>query len=158
MTSNGQAHAPVLDPRSDGAFWASSTLGGRIRRQRSALGLSQEQLAACLGVSRSIISYWEADKRSPDEEHFIQLIDALQTSRETLTSGLLVQSLLLNNQPGPLKHVRRLLIPSGAPPVGETIRQVRVLRGLRLDELARASGVDRDTISDVETGQVCPFY
>ena len=42
------------------------TLGGKIREARKRCGLSQEQLAEKLCVSRSAIAKWETDKGLPD--------------------------------------------------------------------------------------------
>ena len=42
------------------------TLGGKIREARRKCGLSQEQLAERLSVSRSAIAKWETDKGLPD--------------------------------------------------------------------------------------------
>ena len=42
------------------------TLGEKIREARRKCGLSQEQLAEKLSVSRSAIAKWETDKGLPD--------------------------------------------------------------------------------------------
>ena len=42
------------------------TLGEKIRKLRSDIGLTQEQLANKLGVSRQAITKWESDKGMPD--------------------------------------------------------------------------------------------
>ena len=42
------------------------TLGEKIREARRKCGLSQEQLAERLSVSRSAIAKWETDKGLPD--------------------------------------------------------------------------------------------
>ena len=42
------------------------TLGEKIRHARKASGLSQEQLAEKMCVSRSAIAKWETDKGMPD--------------------------------------------------------------------------------------------
>ena len=42
------------------------TLGEKIRETRRKCGLSQEQLAERLSVSRSAIAKWETDKGLPD--------------------------------------------------------------------------------------------
>ncbi len=42
-------------------------LGQQLERARSASGFTQDDVAASLGVSRAMISYWEADSRVPSE-------------------------------------------------------------------------------------------
>ena len=42
------------------------TLGEKIRESRRKCGLSQEQLADKMSVSRSAVAKWETDKGLPD--------------------------------------------------------------------------------------------
>lgn len=42
-------------------------LGHQLERARRASGFTQDHVAASLGVSRAMISYWEADTRTPNE-------------------------------------------------------------------------------------------
>lgn len=55
-----------------------------ILRTRLAFGLTQEQLAAAVGVSRQTIAKWEAGETSPDLEHAVALADALGTTLDGL--------------------------------------------------------------------------
>ena len=48
-------------------------LGEKLQRLRRQSGLSQEQLAARLTVSRQAVSKWELDDAMPDTENVIQL-------------------------------------------------------------------------------------
>lgn len=48
-------------------------LGEKLQRLRKQNGLSQEQLAARLAVSRQAVSKWELDETMPDTENVIQL-------------------------------------------------------------------------------------
>ena len=45
------------------------TIGEKIKEARIGIGLSQEELAEKLNVSRSAIAKWEADKGVPDIEN-----------------------------------------------------------------------------------------
>ena len=45
------------------------TLGEKIREARRKCGLSQEQLADKMAVSRSAIAKWETDKGLPDVDN-----------------------------------------------------------------------------------------
>ncbi|ERL65934.1 helix-turn-helix domain-containing protein [Schleiferilactobacillus shenzhenensis] len=62
-------------------------IGNQIKRRRKALGLTQEQLAAQLNVSRSAVSNWEAGRNYPDLLTVIALSDALDLSLDNLLKG-----------------------------------------------------------------------
>ena len=49
------------------------TLGERIARRRKALGISQEELGARLGISRQAVSKWETNVAVPDMENLLAL-------------------------------------------------------------------------------------
>ena len=49
------------------------TLGERIASHRRALGISQEELGARLGVSRQAVSKWETSAAVPDMENLLAL-------------------------------------------------------------------------------------
>ncbi|MEI3306945.1 MAG: helix-turn-helix transcriptional regulator [Dysosmobacter sp.] len=62
-----------------------------LSRERKARGLSQEELAARLGVSRQAVSKWETGEAAPDLSKLLALADALELPLDTLcgreTSG-----------------------------------------------------------------------
>ena len=60
------------------------TLGEKIYQQRKAQGLSQEQLAAKIQVSRQAISKWELDEALPGIDNIIQLSKAFDISTDYL--------------------------------------------------------------------------
>jgi len=62
------------------------TLGERIRQARKYCGLSQEQLAEQMCVSRSAIAKWETDKGLPDIENLKILSRFLGVSMDSLLS------------------------------------------------------------------------
>lgn len=62
-------------------------IGNQIKRRRKALGLTQEQLAAQLNVSRSAVSKLEAGRNYPDLLTVIALSDALDLSLDILLKG-----------------------------------------------------------------------
>ena len=60
------------------------TLGEKIREARRKCGLSQEQLADKMSVSRSAIAKWETDKGLPDVGNLMLLARLLNTSLDRL--------------------------------------------------------------------------
>lgn len=56
-----------------------------LTRTRKARGLSQEELAARLGVSRQAVSKWETGDAQPDLARLVALADALEISLDVLT-------------------------------------------------------------------------
>lgn len=63
------------------------TLGQRIHTLRSAAGLSQEQLAERLHVSRQAISKWELDTSAPDLDKLVLLGNLFGISLDQLVKG-----------------------------------------------------------------------
>ena len=55
------------------------TLGQRIRAQRIRLGMTQEELAEALYVEKSIISYYENDKKEMRASGLAEIAKVLQT-------------------------------------------------------------------------------
>jgi CheY-like chemotaxis protein len=86
-------------------------LGFAIKRERSALGISQEELAQRAGLHRTYISDLERGARNPSIESIERLADALQTSVSKLfeitPSGVgaarLVEILLVEDDPADLE-------------------------------------------------------
>ena len=69
------------------------TLGDHIRKRRLDLGLSQVELAAELGVSRTSVLSWETDQAQPKIRYTPQIIaflgyDPLETHPESLAQEL----------------------------------------------------------------------
>ena len=60
------------------------TLGEKIRRLREERGLSQEELAEALDVSRQTVSNWENDKATPDAVKLGLLCKALGVSADEM--------------------------------------------------------------------------
>ncbi|MCF2664460.1 helix-turn-helix transcriptional regulator [Oscillibacter valericigenes] len=60
------------------------TFHEHLARRRKALGLSQEELAAKIGVSRQAVSKWETGDVVPDLNRLLALAEALDTSLDAL--------------------------------------------------------------------------
>ena len=63
------------------------TLGEKIKEARKQCGLSQEQLAEKMTVSRSAIAKWETDKGLPDVDNLKALAQLLNVSVDYLLDG-----------------------------------------------------------------------
>ena len=62
-------------------------ISNQIKTRREAMGLSQEQLAEKLYVSRQTISNWERGKTYPDVQSLLMLSVLFDTSIDTLVKG-----------------------------------------------------------------------
>lgn len=54
--------------------------GYRITNLREQLGLTQEELACKLGITRSALSHYEKNRREPDYKTLINIADILNVS------------------------------------------------------------------------------
>ena len=63
------------------------SLGETIKEQRKRAGLSQEELAERLNVSRQAITKWETDKGIPDVANLIAISDTFNLSLDELIKG-----------------------------------------------------------------------
>lgn len=64
------------------------TLADRIQRLRKAKGISQEELADQIGVSRQAVSKWESGQSSPDLEKVILLSEFFDVATDYLLKGM----------------------------------------------------------------------
>ena len=63
------------------------TLGERIRDERKKRGLSQEELADILNVSRQAITKWETYRGIPDIANLIRISEEFEISLDELIKG-----------------------------------------------------------------------
>jgi len=64
------------------------TLGITIQKERAARGMSQEQLAELVGVSRQAVSKWEVGDAVPDTDKLIPLARALGITVDELLGNI----------------------------------------------------------------------
>jgi len=62
-----------------------TTLGDKIKLERTKQGLSQDDLADRLSIHRSIVSRWETGKAEPTEDQLAKLADIFHIPLEELT-------------------------------------------------------------------------
>lgn len=63
-------------------------IADRIQHLRKTKGLSQEELADKIGVSRQAVSKWESEQSTPDIEKIILLSDYFETTTDYLLKGI----------------------------------------------------------------------
>ena len=63
-------------------------IADRIQHLRKSKGISQEQLADIIGVSRQAVSKWESEQSSPDIEKIILLSDYFDVTTDYLLKGI----------------------------------------------------------------------
>ena len=61
-------------------------IGANIQSRRKMIGLTQEQVAERLGVSRQTVAKWEAGESTPDLANAAALVDVLDVSLDALVS------------------------------------------------------------------------
>ncbi len=63
-------------------------IGDRIQTLRKLRGISQEELADKIGVSRQSVSKWESEQSTPDLVKVILLSDFFETTTDYLLKGI----------------------------------------------------------------------
>ena len=66
-----------------------SGVGGRIRAARQVAGLTQAELAATVGVSRSAVAQWETERAGQVGGNLARISEILRVSAEHLLRGTL---------------------------------------------------------------------
>lgn len=64
------------------------SIADRIQQLRKSKGVSQEELADRIGVSRQAVSKWESEQSMPDIEKIILLSDYFETTTDFLLKGI----------------------------------------------------------------------
>ena len=111
-------------------------LGEKIAEQRKKLGLSQEEMAKKIGVSRSALSLYEIDRREPD----------LETVKKIASLFGVTTDYLLGAEKG------------GNTMLGKRINELRRASGMTQEELGKKLGVIKQTISSWETDVAEPNH
>lgn len=79
-------------------------IGAKIQEYRKKQGLSQEEFAAKVGVTRQAVSKWETDRAYPDLDKLVAICDILQISITGLVYG--ETGLLMGQAAGPAQEGR----------------------------------------------------
>lgn len=124
-----------------------NTIGSRIAQKRKALGLTQEALAAQLGISSQAVSKWENDISAPDIGLLPALAKILNCTTDELLSGKTDEVRLIPEpqRKNPDELVLRIKVLSAQ---GDKVRVnlpfglLKALSGTGIDIAAQVSGMD----------------
>ena len=124
-----------------------NTIGSRIAQKRKTLGLTQEALAAQLGISSQAVSKWENDISAPDIALLPALAKALNCTTDELLSGKTdeVRVIPEPQRKNPEELVLRIKVLSAQ---GDKVRVnlpfglLKALSGTGMDIAASFSGMD----------------
>ena len=64
------------------------TIADRILTLRKSKGMSQEELADAVGVSRQAVSKWESEQATPDLEKIVIMSDIFEVTTDYLLKGI----------------------------------------------------------------------
>ena len=64
------------------------TIADRIQSLRKAKGMSQEELADAVGVSRQAVSKWESEQATPDLDKVVIMSDVFEVTTDYLLKGI----------------------------------------------------------------------
>lgn len=81
-------------------------IGNRIRKYRKEVGLTQEQLAEAIGVTKSRVSNWEQGINRPDADILAELCKALNVSPSILLDVYLTDDELNEQEKKVIKAYR----------------------------------------------------
>jgi transcriptional regulator with XRE-family HTH domain len=87
-----------------------SPFGQRLATLREEKGMSQQELAAKVGVNQQMIAYWERRSASPKPEQIVALTEALEISVDALLGKTPARA------KGPSGKLRRLFEEASALP------------------------------------------
>ncbi|MFB2830305.1 LexA family protein [Aeromonas jandaei] len=129
-------------------------ISDRIKAQRAARGLTQDQLAAKVGVTRVAISHWERGGAEPKGRYLNDLAAALGVTVEWLLTGSSSQSAEVGSK-GAFSNTEPAVIPNG--------RRIPILSYVQAgnwrEMCEQASGVDGNTefvLAGMDVGK-CAF-
>ena len=78
-------------------------LGEKLLDLRKSKGLSQEEVADKLGVTRQTVSKWETDQSTPDFDKIAPLCELYEISADELLTGVIIEKkeeVSINNTDG----------------------------------------------------------
>ena len=124
-------------------------LGSQIKRHRTERGLSQDDLAAKIYVSRQTVSSWENDKTYPDVESLLLLSVLFDVTVDELIKGdVEAMEKTIANDTAKLKIWTGAFLASSAAAVLAQVKpmQEQAAAARRLHSLNRAAALSRPVL------------
>lgn len=120
-----------------------STVGERIKKRRTELGWTQEQLAQKAGISKSFLSELENGKRSVSADNLLDIARVLNLSLDYLMTG-----------EEPDEKPAEVQIPASlaafADKEGITFRQALAMLRMRQQVVAHRSSTKKESLDKVD--------
>jgi y4mF family transcriptional regulator len=120
-----------------------STVGDRIKKRRTELGWTQEQLAQKAGISKSFLSELENGKRSVSADNLLDIARVLNLSLDYLMTG-----------EEPDEMPAEVQIPASlaafADKEGITFRQALAMLRMRQQVVAHRSSTKKESLDKVD--------
>ncbi len=136
------------------------SIGEKIREGRKKLGLSQESLAAMLGVSTQAVSTWERDENAPETKKLLSVSQALNLSLDYLMADEDDWKLKIFYPERPLdkaiafaaaKHSGTYRKGTTIPYITHPMEAAAIAAALTDDEDVIAAAVLHDVLEDTDT-------
>jgi len=121
-----------------------TTLGERIRRKRLNTGLTQDELAAKMGIAQATISQWETGRVNPSDDELSKI-------------GAIIGKVYRRQVSLDSKQVsgeNEEEIQSYESPFSVWLRKTRLDKDISVPELAQKANVTPSTIYAIETGKI----
>lgn len=130
QTVSGQSSQPEATGNAEEVISPGVDLGQRMKILRRAAGLTQQQVADALGVSRPAIAFWETGREGSARKHIPKLAALFGVEPEIFLTGYVQADIALTVSPDEYDMLRlyRMLDPSRKVSAQKWIeRQVRML-------------------------------
>lgn len=86
-----------------------SDFGKRLKKLRSDAGFTQQQLAERMGVTKSVVSFYELRERTPSPEIVIKLCEIFHVSADYLLGIARTDTMDISGLTEEDKHILRIL-------------------------------------------------
>ncbi len=124
----------------------------KLFQHRKAAGLSQEELAEKIGVSRQAVSKWERGESSPDTENLIAIARLYGISLDELVFG---QTAAEKDKEAHVENDKVDISPAGIQVESHTGDKVNInWKGIHVDTADTNVHIDKDGVNVTENGHI----
>jgi transcriptional regulator with XRE-family HTH domain len=123
-----------------------SSIGNRLRKARDRAGLTQDDVAHKLGVTRSVIARYESETNDPPTENIIKMAEMYGISADWL--------FCLTDDPRPVDEIKQ----DKAPDLDAPLRQKSLAEALyKISEMSWEFDLDKETLHTLMDKAVAKF-